>query len=63
MTQWDGKQQRNDEETVAHIAGALSGKGTAADGAQVLASMKLLRPWPPLQTAQGPPQQQLLSDV
>jgi hypothetical protein len=30
---------------------------------QMLASMKLLRPWPPLQSAQGPPQQQLLPDV
>jgi hypothetical protein len=30
---------------------------------RVLASMKLLRPWPPLQTAPCPPQQHLLSDV
>jgi hypothetical protein len=42
------------------VVAVVTNRATAE---QMLASMRLLHPWPPLQCAQGPPQRELLPDV
>ena len=42
------------------VVGLVTNRRTAE---RMLTSMKLLHDWPPLKSAQGPPQQQLLTDA
>jgi hypothetical protein len=42
------------------VVGLVTHRRTAE---QMLKSLRLLQPWPPLESAQGPPQRELLPDV